>query len=130
MSATAILLAGGQGSRMNSPVAKQFLELEKKPLILYSFEIFLKAPDIDEVVVVCSPDYQYLFKTDEKKRVTFALPGVRRQDSVYNGLLASSKEATLVCVHDGARPFVTQDAIIRTIEAAKSVGAAAVGMPV
>jgi len=115
---------------MNSSVAKQYLELDNKPLILYSFEIFLKAPEIEEIVVVCSPDYQHLFATHTKKRVIFALPGARRQDSVFNGLMATKKEATLVCIHDGARPFVTHDAITKTIETAKDVGAAAVGMPI
>jgi 2-C-methyl-D-erythritol 4-phosphate cytidylyltransferase len=130
MRTSAILLAGGQGSRMNSKIAKQYLELNDKPLILYSYETFLESPEIDEIVVVCSPEYQRLFHQNTNKRVVFALPGERRQDSVYNGMMAASADASFICVHDGARPFMTLEAITKVLKAANSAGAAAIGTPV
>lgn len=126
---TAILLAGGLGSRMGSSVAKQFLELGNKPLILHSYDTFTNCFEIDEIVVVCAPEHHHLFAKHPTKGLTFAPPGSRRQDSVYNGLLKASPLAAYVCVHDGARPFVTEAMVTRTLEAAKSAGAATVGMP-
>lgn len=125
---SAILLAGGIGQRMQSNTPKQFLELDKKPIALYSFQLFLDMPEIDEIIVVCHNDFKDLFKSVHSKRVWFALPGERRQDSVYNGLQATSHE--LICVHDAARPFIDRDLILKVLEAGEKYGAAAVGVPV
>lgn len=115
---------------MNSNTAKQYLHLHNKPLILYSYETLLEAPEIREIIVVCSPEYQSLFPPHPTKRIAFALPGQRRQDSVFNGLMATSNRTEYVCVHDGARPFIPKDAIAKSLDAAKIVGAAAVGLRV
>lgn len=123
-----ILLAGGMGTRMQSPTPKQFLSLGEKPIALHSFELFLSIPEIDEIVVVCAPDFQESFQSTSKKPVLFALPGARRQDSVYNGLQVSTH--SLICVHDAARPFIDKELVLRVLEAGKEHGAATVGMPI
>lgn len=128
MKTSAILLAGGHGSRMNSTTPKQFLNIADKPIILYSYEVLMGSPEIDEVVVVCAPEHRTLFAPGNK-RVAFALPGPRRQDSVYNGFLETSEDTSYVCIHDSARPFLDRDMIVRALEGAKEVGAATVGMP-
>lgn len=126
---SAILLAGGSGLRMQSNTPKQFLELDEKPVALYSFQLFLDMPEIDEIVVVCLEDFKELFQSaNSSKPVVFALPGERRQDSVYNGLQAASHK--IVCIHDAARPFIDKTLVSRVLEAGKEFGAAAVGMPV
>lgn len=122
-----ILLAGGTGSRMQSSIPKQFLTLGSKPIALHSFELFASMPEIDEIIVVCSPESRILFKTERKKQISFALPGERRQDSVYNGLQAASFD--LICIHDAARPFIDQPLVLRVLEAGRQFGAAAVGLP-
>ena len=114
MKTTAILLAGGHGTRMKNAMAKQYLNLRNKPLILYSYEKLMAMPEIDEIVVVCAPEYQLLFQQHLTKRIAFALPGVRRQDSVYNGFLASSADSRYICVHDGARPFISHEMVVRS----------------
>jgi len=121
-----ILLAGGYGSRMGMDTPKQYLELQGKPLIRHSLDFFLALPMVSEVVIVCDSDYRGLF-TDDK--VTFASPGKRRQDSVFNGLQMLSPETALVCIHDSARPFVEMEMVQRVLDAGKTVGAAAVGVP-
>jgi 2-C-methyl-D-erythritol 4-phosphate cytidylyltransferase len=124
---SAILLAGGIGSRMQSAMPKQFLEIHQKPIACYSFDLFLQMPEIDEIVVVCSPDFRHFFNSDAKP-VIFALPGERRQDSVYNGLLASSHN--LICIHDAARPFIDRNLVSRILKAALDHGVATAAMPV
>lgn len=126
-----ILVAGGVGSRMKASIPKQFLTLKHKPVVKYSFDLFMTLPDVAEIVVVCAPDYRHLFEPHHNEvQLTFALPGERRQDSVNNGLQAIKSTASLVCVHDSARPCITIPLVKRVIEAARLHGASAAGMPV
>lgn len=130
----AILLAGGKGTRMqgmSSPhIPKQFLMLGNKPVITHSLELFLNTPEIAEIVIVCDPSFHNLFDiASASKPISFALPGERRQDSVYNGLQATSRKHDFVCVHDGARPFIDRPLLLRVFQEALQCGAAAVGMP-
>ena len=122
-----ILLAGGVGRRFGSDIPKQFLTLGCTPVVRYSFEILASMACVSEVVVVCAPEYQKIFAGTD---TTFALPGERRQDSVYNGLQALTKNTRHICVHDAARPMITPGLVQRTFDAAREHGAAAVGMPV
>ncbi len=128
MSASVILLAGGTGSRMAGDVPKQYRMLGGKPIALHSFELFTSLPEVSEVVVVCHPNYRDLFCAAGVP-VLFAMPGERRQDSVYNGLQKVSLDSELACVHDSARPFVTRRMVLDAIAAAKEHGAATVGVP-
>lgn len=126
-----ILLAGGVGARMQSVVPKQFMQLEGKPIALYSFELLQKVPNVSEIIVVCDPSYQHLFaNTPCRIPVRFANPGKRRQDSVYNGLECVLNEDALVCVHDSARPLISIALVERVIQAADRYGAAAAGVAV
>jgi 2-C-methyl-D-erythritol 4-phosphate cytidylyltransferase len=125
---TAILLAGGTGSRMGEGIPKQFRPLCGRPLALYSFDFFNRMSEIDEIVVVCPPAYRSLF-AQSMKPLVFALPGKRRQDSVYHGLLASGSGAHFICVHDSARPFIEEKAFIELLDSAITHGAAALAVP-
>lgn len=131
LKSSAILLAGGSGTRMQMPIPKQFLPLHNKPIALYSFELFLSMPEIHEIIVVCHPTYQHLFVDHtHSKPIRFASPGERRQDSVYNGLMASSPSHHLICIHDSARPLIDRKLIQRVLNAGAEHSAATVGMPV
>lgn len=124
-----ILCAGGVGSRMGSATPKQFLMLGDKPVARHSFDLFLGLPEVVEIVVVCDPAYRALFHTEIFSGIRFALPGERRQDSVYHGLQALSSECRMVCVHDAARPFITPELVRCVASAAAEYGAAAAGLP-
>lgn len=127
---TAILLAGGTGTRIGGPIPKQFMPLGGLPLALHSFKVFLACPQIDEIVVVCPEAYQHLFSTSgNDKSVRFASPGNRRQDSVFNGLEKSISSSPLVCIHDGARPFINAGMVGKVLEEAHNCGAATVAVP-
>ncbi|MBA3722499.1 MAG: 2-C-methyl-D-erythritol 4-phosphate cytidylyltransferase [Parachlamydiaceae bacterium] len=126
-----VLAAGGMGTRMGVNVPKQYLHMRNKPIALFSFEIFLAMPELDQVVVVCDPIYQELFQKTAKsfsKKITFASPGIRRQDSVFNGIEKLNGDP-LVCVHDAARPFITMPIIRNVIESAEKYGGSVVGVP-
>jgi 2-C-methyl-D-erythritol 4-phosphate cytidylyltransferase len=123
-----ILLAGGVGTRMKAPSPKQFLLHRQKPIALHSFELFHAMPEIAEIIVVCDPLYRHHFPCSSM--VSFAHPGERRQDSVYNGLQEVSPSADLVCIHDSARPLITDCLTRRVIAAAQAYGAAAAAMPI
>lgn len=126
-----ILLAGGTGQRMQTSTPKQFLPLKNKPVVNYSLEAFASSPYVHEIILVCDPQYRTLFSRPHPEiALKYALPGPRRQDSVYNGFKAASSSSDLICIHDSARPFITQEMIENVIQGALEVGAATLAVPV
>lgn len=130
----AIVLAAGQGKRMQSHVQKQFLLLNGRPLITYALEAFENSP-VDQIILVAGPDeIRYCQEEIAEKygfsKVTKVIAGGReRYYSVYEGLKAA-EGAEYVLIHDGARPLLDQEMISRSLEGAKEYGACVVGMPV
>lgn len=124
-----VLAAGGVGSRMGASLPKQYLPLSGKPLALYSFDLFCQMDEIDEIVVICEPQYRFYFSSQEKP-VLFADPGRRRQDSILNGFLRASKKARILCTHDSARPFVEKKELLALLEKTVEMGAATLAAPV
>lgn len=116
---TAIILAGGVGSRMGADRPKQFLMVQDKPIISYCFEIFQKHSEIDNIVVVVSEEWQGFVEENAKKYgidkiCGYAPAGKTRQHSIYNGLKCINKNAhdtDIVIVHDAARPLVSDQII-------------------
>lgn len=125
---TAVILAGGVGSRMGVDRPKQYLIVNEKPIIVYCLEIFQKHKNIDKVVIVVSDEWKsYVEENVEKygidKVCGYAAAGKTRQHSIYNGLLCIEGNApdTDVCIiHDAARPLVSDkiidDCILGAIE--------------
>jgi 2-C-methyl-D-erythritol 4-phosphate cytidylyltransferase len=117
---TAVILAAGQGKRMNSAVAKQFLSLQEKPVIYYSLKTFEES-SVDDIILVTGKD-QINFCKDEiidryhfKKVSKIIEGGKERYDSVYQALL-NIEGTDYVLIHDGARPFITTEIIETIIE--------------
>ena len=116
---TAIVLSGGTGKRMNSDIPKQYMMLKDKPVLAHSLLAFEKSP-VDDVVIVCGAgDEKYIIKEFvEKYGLTkvsaVCAGGAERFNSVYNGLKAC-KDTDYVLIHDGARPYVTDEIIKRNI---------------
>jgi len=126
-----IFVAGGTGSRMQSATPKQYLHLNKKPIFEYSLNVFGTMPNVEEIVVVCAPQYQPAFlRFTYSHKIKFAAPGKRRQDSVYNGFNAVSSSPQFIAVHDAVRPFISHDLVNRVLGAATTHGAATAAMPV
>lgn len=136
MRKVAIVLAGGRGSRMKSELPKQYIQLKGKPVLYYSLDAFEKSC-VDEVILVSGvSEMEYCRCEIVDKygfgKVTKILPGGQeRYHSVFNGLCAvSSKtamsnadrpvsenkdEQTVVMIHDGARPCISQEIIDRCL---------------
>lgn len=125
-----VLLAGGTGTRMGSSIPKQYLKLFRKPIACYSFEVFASMPEVQEIVVVCDSKYESVFTTSLKnieKRLIFATPGNRRQDSVFHGI-QPLRNNPLVCIHDSARPIIEPSLIRQIVEEAQKWESAVVGV--
>ncbi len=129
-SVSIILLSGGFGKRSGKNSPKQYEKIRDRPIIQYSFECFSSLSEVTEIVVVCHEEYRDLFRSfHTTKTLTFAEPGERRQDSVYNGLNALQYPEEFVCVHDGARPFITPELVRRVCKEAFISDASAAAMP-
>ena len=123
---TAIILAGGVGSRMGVDRPKQYLMVQNKPIISYCFEIFQKHPQIDAMVVVVSDEWlefvkEYAEKYNISKIQGYAPAGQSRQHSIYNGLKCIAEcvpDTDIVIVHDAARPLVSDEIISECVRGA------------
>ena len=133
----AVIVAAGVGQRMGGPVPKAYLPLAGKPILAHTLGLFEKCKEVREVALVVHPeelDYcqKKVISPYGFKKVLRLVPGGKeRQDSVYNALkaLKNEDELEIVLVHDGVRPFVTPEQICRVIQAARTHGAAVLGLP-
>lgn len=131
---TAIVLAAGKGSRMNSDVPKQYLTLLGKPVLFYSLQAFEES-NVDEIILVTGKGEQEYCKKEivdkyQLNKVAHIVEGgAQRYHSVYHGLLAA-KDTAYVLIHDGARPLIKPEVINTAMETVKETGACVVGMPV
>ena len=132
---TAIVLAAGKGKRMGSEIQKQYLLLNGRPMLYYSLDAFQKCERINEIILVAGAGEEEYCQREivEKYRfskVVSVVPGGReRYHSVANGLHAIT-DCDYVFIHDGARPFLTEDIIERAYAAVIEYQACVVGMPV
>ncbi|CRX38814.1 2-C-methyl-D-erythritol 4-phosphate cytidylyltransferase [Estrella lausannensis] len=125
---SAVLLSGGVGSRFGHAMPKQYLSLANRPIALHSYQLLAKSTLFSQVIVVCDPSYRELFKGSGAP--LFALPGNRRQDSLFNALQLIANDTTHILVHDAARPFVSPEMIKKVVEEGVALGAATLAVPV
>jgi 2-C-methyl-D-erythritol 4-phosphate cytidylyltransferase len=130
----AIIVAGGSGSRMGAPIAKQYLEIGGKPVLMHTLrrffdysaemEIILALPEKDHGVwgELCRVN---LFEVPHK----VVAGGSSRFQSVRNGLAAIEEDEGLVAIHDGVRPFVSVEIIGKSFESAAETGSGIVVVP-
>ena len=134
-----LIFAGGVGSRMHSKgKPKQFLEMNGKPILIHTIEIFDQHPQIDAIVLVSNPDWldyskKLLSKFDIKK-VRWVVPGGSSgQESIFKGLKqlkdAGLDDDTVVLIHDGVRPLIQAETITDNIESVKQFGNAVTVIP-
>lgn len=119
----AVIVAGGIGSRMGLTVPKQFLELNGKPILRHTVEQFLSLPFPVEIVLVLADDKkeywkEYCRKADFLPHYFLPSSGMTRFHSVRNGL-EYVPDGAVVAVHDGVRPCVTKEFLIKMFEEAE-----------
>jgi len=133
---SAIVVAGGKGTRMEAKINKVYMEISGKQTIVRVLDTFQENLLIDEIVLVVNErdkeycEQQILDNNFYTKLKVVVIGGKRRQDSVYNGLKKVSEHAEIILVHDGARPLVTHDIIERSIDGALEYGAVITAVPV
>jgi 2-C-methyl-D-erythritol 4-phosphate cytidylyltransferase len=128
-----IIVGGGSGTRMNTPVPKQFMLLDSKPVLMHSIEKFAEAdPEIQIIVVLRKDQFEFWHQLCEE--YSFHIPhvlaegGDTRFESVKNGL-SKIQEANIVGVHDAARPLVNSKIIQTAFKAAEMYGNAVPAYP-
>ncbi len=131
---TAIVLAAGKGSRMNTGINKQYINILGKPIIAHTLDVFNKCDEIQNIILVAAEDEKDLcaniiaeYKYNKVRAVVAG--GRERQESVYNGLTQLDSNCKIVLIHDGARPLVKSSTISVGVEACKKHGAVSVGVP-
>ena len=122
----ALIVAGGSGSRMNKSIPKQFLEINKRPILMHTFDKFMRYdPQIEFIVVLPKNEtesWKSLCKKHEfhiKHKIAFG--GETRFDSVKNGLDLIQSEG-IVFIHDGVRPLVSIKTLDNCFETALEKG--------
>lgn len=132
---TALIFAGGTGTRMNSRTKpKQFLDLNGKAIIIHTLEHFENHPQIDAIAVVCIESWIDYFKTlikkEDFKKIRWIVPGGSNgQESIFNGLKAihddpETDDDTIVLIHDGVRPLINEQLITDNIKCVRENGSA------
>lgn len=139
MRTTAIVLAGGKGTRMNTEVPKQYIAIEGRPILSYTIEAFQNSR-VDDIIVVTGDSYidgeeemtycrQFVKQYGFDKVKMYVTGGKERYNSVMNGLDVTA-DADVVLVHDGARPCITPELINTCIEDTLKYGSSVLAVPV
>ena len=131
MKITAVIVAGGKGTRMGADKNKVFLKILGREVLYYTISACEKKDKIDDIIVVTGKndieECQILVDKYDIKKVSYITEGgATRQESVMNGL--KKAEGDIVLIHDGARALVTDDEINNSVADCITFGAAAVGV--
>ena len=125
MKKTALIVAGGNGSRMESDLPKQFILLAGKPILMHTIKAFNHC-NVSNIIVVLPPN-QIAFWKELCTQFSFNLPheivagGASRFESVQNGLVLCNEE-DLLAIHDGVRPFITAEIINNSFDVTAQKG--------
>ena len=126
----ALILAGGIDGRFKMDVPKQFVNVNNRPLIVYTLEAFQQHDDIDEIIVICLDGWQEMVRVYAKQfnihKLTAILPGGKdAQESTWYGLQYLEQKMSkgdIVVIHDAIRPMVTQEIITKSMQMCRKKG--------
>lgn len=133
----AIIFAGGTGVRMGAELPKQFIEVEGKPIIIHTLDIFEYSPVVDEVYIACKEEYiddleELIARYNISKAKSVVAGGTSALGSAYNALAEAAKSNSndeIVLIHDGVRPCINDDLIKQVVEQTEKTGAVATCTP-
>ncbi len=129
-----MIAAGGTGTRMNSPVPKQFHEIAGKPVLLHTVEGIAAIPEVFQIVLALPaehiPEAQSILNRLPLRIAVQCVPGgSNRQESVSLGVALVSPAADIIMVHDAVRPVCDREMMLRVLDAAWETGASVPGLP-
>ena len=133
----ALLTAAGASTRMGQDIPKQFLTVNEKPIIAYTMEAFQYHPEIDEILVVCLDEWQPMLKAYARqfnisKLIRTVPGGATGQESIHKGIMSLAEDHDvndLILIHDGNRPYVSQQIITDCIKTAGRYGDSVAAIP-
>ncbi len=134
MNVSVIIVAAGNGKRMKSAIAKQYLDLKGRSILSYTIDKFEESPVVNEIILVTGKDEIEYVKTEIIDRYGFTKVksivegGSERQYSVENGLNNVSDDCDIVMIHDGVRPFIEGNSIATLVEDTAKFGACVMGV--
>ena len=128
MHLTALIVAAGESRRMG--FNKMFADLDGRPVLERAVDAFERCKAVDDIIIISNPKRQKdLMRVIEEggfEKVSHIAPGGEtRRDSVWNGIRDLKDNCQFVAVHDGARPWISRQQIVRVLDAAVEHGAAA-----
>lgn len=134
---TAIILAGGNGSRVGAKRPKQFVEILNKPVLAYTVEIYQNHSEVDTIEIVCHKNWKnYLNQMIQKYKLTkvkwITDGGNTFQDSVINGINNLKNKINgndYVLIHYGAAPFTSEKIVTDVIRVMKEKGSSFTATP-
>ena len=135
MKTTALILAGGNGSRVGATVPKQFLEVNGKPILVHTLEHFQAHPEIDAIVIVCIEGWevaveQFLRRYGLTKVRQIVPGGSTAIQSIRNGIrFVEGDPDDIVLIHESVRPLIDARMISDSIEKSRIHGAAMSATP-
>ena len=129
-----VIVAGGESTRTTGKELKQFRWVAGKPMLLHSLQSFMARPDVVSVVCVIPRDYvpdppPWIFQCDVD-RLLLSIGGATRTESAFNGLEDLPDEASIVLIHDAARPLIDDAVVDRLITKARAGECAVPALPV
>ncbi len=137
-----VILASGVGNRMKSEIPKQFLELSGVPILAYTVWSFLQVRNVDEIILVCHPNYldharsilDKYFDPEQTQNILLIPGGKERIDSIDNAVKDivsrhAVEEDDVIIIHDAVRPFVTKRILEDSIIGAREKNAVVAGLP-
>ena len=134
MKVAAIVPSAGKGARLKSRTQKPYIKLIDKPILAHTLIMLSKNKRIKEIILaVAKEKAAHAGKMIDRygiKNVKLVIGGRERRDSVYNALKAVSHDIDYILIHDGIRPFITDELIEALLKAASKCGAAIAGVPV
>lgn len=136
MKTVAIIAAGGSGKRMKETLSKQYLLLDGIPILVHTLRIFQKSPKIDEIFLIVPENdiestRRHIVEKHDIAKVSHVLKGGKeRQDSVRQGINVLERDHDIVIIHDGVRPFVTEEMLHAVFSEAAKGRAVTIGVPV
>ena len=137
MKTIALIIAGGSGQRMGQDIPKQFINVDDKPVIVYTMESFQSHANVDVIAVVCIEGWEQVLRVYAKQfnitKLQYIIKGGSNgQESIRNGLFELEKhfgKDSIVLIHDAIRPNVSAEIISDCIVKTKQYGCGIATIP-